>query len=136
MIRRFTPLVAEIGVASSAGVAGMAGIAGVVGGAAEAVATTGEGGGACEVPTAAGGVDSRLIGAKSEGGGAEEGEGAQIGGGGGWDLGGAESSLARKLGIVFGLRSIRSIGPYKYRPTERTERSPKKYFQFGLVYGH
>jgi hypothetical protein len=46
---------------------------------------TGEGAGACEVATAAGGVDSRLIGDKSEGGGAEEGEGAQIGGGGGWE---------------------------------------------------
>jgi hypothetical protein len=47
--------------------------------------TTREGGGACEVATAAGGVDSRLIGNKSEGGGAEEGEGTQIGGGGGWE---------------------------------------------------
>jgi hypothetical protein len=44
-----------------------------------------EGGDACEVATAAGGVDSRLIRDKSEGGGAEEGEGAQIGGGGGWE---------------------------------------------------
>jgi hypothetical protein len=35
---------------------------------------------------AASGVDLRLIGDKSEGGGAEEGEGAQIGGGGGgWE---------------------------------------------------
>jgi hypothetical protein len=34
---------------------------------------------------AAGGVDSRLIGDKSEGGGTEEGEGAQIGGGDGWE---------------------------------------------------
>jgi hypothetical protein len=75
---RFTPLVTETVVASSAGVAG---VAGVVGGAAEAPTTTGEGGGACEVATAAGGVDSRLIGDKLEGGGAEEGEGAQIDGG-------------------------------------------------------
>jgi hypothetical protein len=81
--RRFTPLVTETVVASSAGVAG---VAWVVGGAAEAPATTGEGGGAYEVATAADGVDSRLIGDKSEGGGAEEGEGAQIsGGGGGWE---------------------------------------------------
>ena len=64
----------------------MTAVTGVVGGAAEAPATTGEGGGACAVATAAGGVDSRLIGEKSEGGGAEEGEGAQIGvGGGGWE---------------------------------------------------
>jgi hypothetical protein len=84
--RRFTPPIAETVVASSAGVAGVAGVTVVVGGAAEAPATTGEGGGACEVATAAGGVDSRLIGDKSEGGGAEEGEGAQIGGGGGgWE---------------------------------------------------
>jgi hypothetical protein len=45
--------------------------------------TAGEGGGACELATAAGGVDSRLIVDKSDDGAVEEGEGAQIGGGGG-----------------------------------------------------
>jgi hypothetical protein len=86
--RRFTPLVAETVAFTfiAETVAGVAGVTGVVGGAVEAPATTGEGGGACEVATAAGGVDSRLIGDKLEGGGAEEGEGAQIsGGGGGWE---------------------------------------------------
>jgi hypothetical protein len=61
--RRFTPLVDETVVATSAGVIGVSAVAGVVGGAAEAPATTGDGGGACEVATADGGVDSRLIGA-------------------------------------------------------------------------
>jgi hypothetical protein len=91
--RRFTPVVDDTLEATSAGVTGLGVVAGVVDGAADAAATTGEGGGGCAVPTAAGGVataagglDSRLIGDKSDGGGAEEGEGAQIGGGGGgWE---------------------------------------------------
>nr|XP_051201609.1 uncharacterized protein LOC127315128 [Lolium perenne] len=58
---RFTRLVDETVVATSAGVAGVSGVAGVVGGAAEAPTTT------------------------AKGGGAEEGEGAQIGGVGGWE---------------------------------------------------
>jgi hypothetical protein len=48
------------------------------------MATAGEGGGACELATAVGGIDSRLTVEKSDDGGAEEGEGAQIGGGG-WE---------------------------------------------------
>jgi hypothetical protein len=44
----------------------------------------GEDGGACELATAADWVDSRLMVEKSDDGGAEEGEGAQIGGGG-WE---------------------------------------------------
>jgi hypothetical protein len=84
--RHFTPIVDDTIVATFAGVAGVAEVAGVVGVVVEAPATTGEGGGTCEVATAAGGLDSRLIREKSEGGGAEEGEGAQIGdGGGGWE---------------------------------------------------
>jgi hypothetical protein len=78
----FTTLIDETMVATLAGVAGVAGVVGV---AAEAPATAGEGGGACELATAAGWVDSRLMVARSDDGGAEDGEGAQIGGGGGWE---------------------------------------------------
>jgi hypothetical protein len=48
----------------------------------EAPAIAGEGGGACELATVAGWVDSTLMVARSDDGGAEDGEGAQIGGGG------------------------------------------------------
>jgi hypothetical protein len=78
--RCFTTLVDDTMVATSAGVAG------VVGGAVEGPATAGEGDGTCELATAATLVGSRLMGEKSDYGGAEEGEGAQIdGGGGGWE---------------------------------------------------
>jgi hypothetical protein len=77
--RRFTTLVDETMVATSAGLAGVAGVVGV---AAEAPATAGEGGGACELATVAGWVDSTIMAASSDDGGAEDGEGAQIGGGG------------------------------------------------------
>jgi hypothetical protein len=81
-LRRFTTLVNETVVATSAGVVG---VAGVVGGAAEAPTTAGEGGGDRELATAASWVDSRLIVEKSDDGGTKEGEGTQIGGGGGWE---------------------------------------------------
>jgi hypothetical protein len=61
-------LVDETMVAMSA----MAGVVGV----AEAPATAGEGGRL---------VDSRLLAVRSDDGSAEDGEGAQIGGGGGWE---------------------------------------------------
>jgi hypothetical protein len=61
--------------APSAGVVGVAG----------APATAGEGGGACRLAPAAGGVDLRLMLARSGDDGAEDGEGAQISSGDSWE---------------------------------------------------
>jgi hypothetical protein len=58
-------------------------------------------------------------------GGAEDSEGAQISGGA-WE--------EVKLGIVFGLRSVCSFGPYKYMPSRGFGLSPKIIFQFRLLY--
>jgi hypothetical protein len=71
-------LVDKTMVAMSAGVAGVVVVAG-------APANAEEGGGACELALAVGGVDSRLMPARSGDGGAKDGESTQIGGGGAKD---------------------------------------------------
>lgn len=72
---RLRKLVDKTRLPTSVGVVGVAGTP----------AATGEGGGACELAPAAGGADSRLMPARSGDSGAENGEGAQIRGGGSWE---------------------------------------------------
>jgi hypothetical protein len=72
--RRFRKLVEKTRLPTSAGVVVVAG----------APASTGEGGGACELAPAAGGVNSRLMSAISGDDRTEDGDGAQIGSGGSW----------------------------------------------------
>jgi hypothetical protein len=81
--------------------------------------TTGEGGGSCEVPPAADGVELRLISHRSGSGIGGDGGGAENGGSGGScaRMGGAEIFVARKEWRDVGFALSLAFNPYNFGPS-------------------